>query len=69
MGHICLKNVEKNSKAVHLRLAFTYLFNIKKHFALALKTNCPFTFCVFQSKLNEAVKIFVEYQDGSEMYK
>ena len=26
-------------------------------------------FCVFQTKLNKAVNIFVDYQNGSEMYK
>ena len=41
MWHFFLKNVEKNNKAVHLRLVLTYLFknlfNIKKHLARALK--------------------------------
>ena len=36
-----LKNVEKNNKAVHLRLVLTYLFkillNTKKHLAWALQ--------------------------------
>ena len=40
-----------------------------KHLAWALKTNCPFTFYVFQTKLNKEVKIFVDYQNRSEMYK
>ena len=46
--HVYLKNVEKNNKAVHLRLLFTYLhqnlINIKKHLALVLKKNWP---CIF----------------------
>ena len=46
MWHLFLKNVEKNNKAVHLRLVLTCLFknlfNIKKHLAWALKKNCPF---------------------------
>ena len=40
--------MEKDNKAVHLRLFFAYLhqnlFNIKKHLALVLKKVCPFTF-------------------------
>ena len=48
MWHLCLKNVEKNNKAVHLRLILTYLFkklfNTKKHLAWALKRNSAFTF-------------------------
>ena len=48
MRHFYLKNVEKNNKAVHLRLVLSYLFqnllNIKKHLAWAFKKNCPFTF-------------------------
>ena len=46
--HPYLKNVERNNKAVHLRLVLTYLFknlfNTKKHLAWALKKNCPLTF-------------------------
>ena len=42
------KNVEKNNKAVLLRLFLTYLFynlfNTKKPLAWALKKNCPLTF-------------------------
>ena len=53
MWHLCLKNVEKNNKAVHLRLVLTYLFknlfNTKKHLALALKKNCPITFLCIQN--------------------
>ena len=54
--------MEKNNKAVHLRLVLTYLFqnlfNTKKQFALALKKIVYLLFCVFQTKLNKAVKIF-----------
>ena len=46
--HLYLWNVEKNNKAVHLRLLFTYLhqnvFNIKKHISLILKKICPCSF-------------------------
>ena len=38
--HLYLNNLEKNNKAVHFRLLFTYLhqnvFNIKKHLGLVL---------------------------------
>ena len=43
--HLYLKNVYKNSRVVHIRLLFTYLyqnlFNIKKHLALVLQKICP----------------------------
>ena len=46
--HLYLWNVEKNNKAVHLRLLFTYLhqnvFNIKKHISLIIKKICPCSF-------------------------
>ena len=55
MWHFFLKNVEKNNKAVHLRLVLTYLFknlfNTKKHLAWALKKIVHLIFCVFQTKL------------------
>ena len=48
MWQLYLKHVEKNNKAVHLKLVLTYLFknlfNTKKHLAWALKKNCPLTF-------------------------
>ena len=46
MWHLYLKNMEKNNKAVYLKLLFTYLhfFNIKKQLALVLKKICPCTF-------------------------
>ena len=57
-----LKNVQKNNKAVHLRLVLTYLFkilfNTKKHLAWALKKIVHLFFCVFQTKLKKAVNIF-----------
>ena len=60
--HLCLKNVEKNDKAVHLRLVLTYLFlnlfNTKKHLPGALKKIVHLLFRVFQTKLNKAVNIF-----------
>ena len=41
MWQLYFTDVEKNNKAVHLRLLFTYfhqnLFNIKKHISLVLK--------------------------------
>ena len=50
MWQFFLKNVEKNNKAVHLRLVLTYLFknlfSAKKHLAWALKKNCPFFLCI-----------------------
>ena len=53
--HLYLKTVEKNNKAVHFRLLFTYLleniFNIKKHFALVLKNLFICFFSLF-SKLS-----------------
>ena len=56
MWHFFSQNMEKNNKAVHLRLALTYLFknlfNTKKHLTWALKKNFPFIFCVFHTKLN-----------------
>ena len=62
MWHFFLKNVEKNNKAVHLRLVLTYLFknlfNTKKHLAWALKKIVHLIFCVFQTKLNKAVNFF-----------
>ena len=57
MWHLYLKNVEKNSKTVDLRLVLTYLllsnpFNTKKHLPLVLKKNCPFTFlCIPHRKV------------------
>ena len=46
--HLYLWNVERNNKAVHLRLLFTYLhqniFNIKKYISLILKKICPCSF-------------------------
>ena len=58
--HLFLKNVEENNKTVHLRLLFTCIdqnfFNIKKH--LALKKFVHIFFCIFQTKLYRAVKIF-----------
>ena len=48
MWQLYLKHVEKNNKAVHLKLVLTYLF---------LKIVHLF-FCVFQTKLNKAVNIF-----------
>ena len=62
MWHFFLKNVEKNNKAVHLRLVLTYLFknlfNTKKHLAWVLKKKFYLLFCVFQTKSNKAVNIF-----------
>ena len=58
MWHLYLENVEKNSKAVHLKWVLTYLFNTKKHLTLALKKIVHLLFCVFQTKLNKAVNIF-----------
>ena len=62
MWHFFLKNVEKNNKAVHLRLVLTYLFkklfNTKKHLAWALKKVFHLFFCVFQTKLKKAVNNF-----------
>ena len=63
MWHLCLKNMKKNNKAVHLSLALTYLF---KNFSI-LRNILPehlkeivhlLLFCVFQTKLNKAIKIF-----------
>ena len=58
--HLFLKNVEESNKTVHLRLLFTCIhqnfFNIKKH--LALKKFVHIFFCIFQTKLYRAVKIF-----------
>ena len=61
MWHFFPKNVEKNKKAVHLRLVLTYLFknlfNTNKHLAWALKKIFRLFFCVFQTKLKKAVNI------------
>ena len=59
MWHFYLKNMEKNNKAVYLKLLCTYLlfFNIKKQLALVLKKICPCTFSVFHTNLNKAVNI------------
>ena len=55
MWHLCLKNVEKNNKAVHLRLVLTYLFknllNTKKNLAWALKRNFEFAFLCIPNKV------------------
>ena len=73
MWHFFLKNVEKNNKAVHLRLVLTYLFknlfNTKKHRAWALKKIFHLFFYVFQAKLKKHSTFFVHYHNGSEMYK
>ena len=62
MQHLYLKDVEKNNKAVHLRLVQTYFSKI---FSI-LRNTLPWhskkivhiLFCVFQTKLNKAVNIF-----------
>ena len=55
MWHLFLKYMEKNNKAVHLRLVLTYLsknlFNTKKQLALALKKKVFIYFSVY-SKLS-----------------
>ena len=61
MWHFFLKNVEKNNKAVHLRLVFTYLFKtfsiLRNILPEHSNRNCPFNFlCI--PKLNKAVSIF-----------
>ena len=73
MWHLFLKIVEKNNKAVHLRLVLSYFFknrfNTKKHLAWGLKRIVHFFFCVFQTKLKMQSAFFVHYHNGSEMYK
>ena len=67
IGHLYLKNAEKNNKLVHLRLFFTFLyqnlFSIKKHLALVLTKFAHVVFSVFQANLNEGVKIFCKLPD------
>ena len=61
MWQLFPENVEKNNKAVHLRLVLTHLFknlfNTKKHLAWALYKNCPFIFLCIPNKV-KAVNIF-----------
>ena len=51
MWQFYLRHVEKNNKAVHLKLVLTYLFqnlcNAKKHLALALKKTLSIYFSVY----------------------
>ena len=67
------ENVEKNKKAVHLRLVLTYLFknlfNTKKHLAWVLKKNFIY-FSVYpkQSQIKQST-FFADHHNESEMYK
>ena len=54
---------------MYLQVKICKLLCLYIAFLRFLNTNCPFTFCVFQTKLNKVVKIFVDYQNESEMYK
>ena len=49
----------------HLFLKNVEENNKAEHLRLVL----TFLFCIFQTKLNKAVNIFLNYQNGSEMYK
>ena len=54
--------MEKNNKAAHVGLLFTYLhqnlFNIKENFALVIKKNCPCSFREFETNFDKTVNIF-----------
>ena len=62
MTPLSKKNVEKNNKAGHLRLALNYpfenLFNLRKILPWHSKKIVYLLFCVFQTNLNKVVNIF-----------
>ena len=63
MRHFFLKNLEKNNKAVHLRLVLTSLFknffDTKKHLAWALKKNFLFIFLCIPNKVKKISQHFL----------
>ena len=63
MCHFFLKNLEKNNKAVHLRLVLTSLFknffDTKKHLAWALKKNFLFIFLCIPNKVKKSSQHFL----------
>ena len=72
MRHLYMKHVEKNNKQCIEGLAsliFSKAFSILRNtLPWHSKEIVHLLFCAFQTKLNKAVNIFVDYQNGSEMY-